>query len=789
MVRKNKINSPRWNEKQKKAQREYELQHSIAYLSDFLEAPFLKSAALKLLEEKFGWTHDEAKQMFDGLVASETVATVAGTRRYEVKRSPAGWVSGTVFRSRSGVTMFETDDYAGAAKDRRQISLGDNGADILLSGDTVWAKMTYDGTYAFLGLRRRKTDKVVCRLCGASKKKTPGNSYGYDAGPGAMYARVDIGEVNRSELENKVFVVKLSDESMQPFFMGAHLTGEVVEVLGNVDDSDVEIDVALRRFNLPYEFSQPALAQAESLPDEVDENEVKLRVDLRDIGFVTIDGEDARDFDDAVWCTPTDSGWRLLVAIADVSHYVTEASPLDKDAQTRLTSVYFPRRVIPMLPEKLSNGLCSLNPNVDRCTFVCDMMIDQTGHVTAYQFYPALIHSKARLTYTCVWDALNGKDEDLTARGGVLSDISNLYTLYKALRQARAERGAIDFETSETEIVSDPQTKKIVAIKKREHNDAHRLIEECMLAANVCAAQFIGMNRAQSLYRVHGKPTLERLTALRETLSGFDLTLGGGAKPQAKDFEKIIEEVKNKPYADVIQNAMLRSMQQAVYSPKNEGHYGLNYEAYTHFTSPIRRYPDLLVHRTIRAILAGKKYEPQVVGDVSDLMQSRAAQSIREKAAASAAEGGKKPAEDKIDPAWKTLGLLSSAAERRADEASRDVVQWLKCQYINQYVGKSFKGVITGVVPAGIFVTLKNLFVEGFVHVSRLGEDYYEFNERNMCFYGEWSGERFRIGDTVCVRVMSVSMQDRSIEFTINDYEPDYFSFKRSSRGSNHRRR
>ncbi len=786
MVRKTKSTSPTKSAKQIKAQYESDCQYCVAYLTDFLESPFLKSQATALLEAKFSWTKDQAKVVFEDLIKREMVHTAKGTRRYEVVREPLGWISGTVFRSKSGVTMFAPDD--DEHYERHPIEMRDEYSHTLLSGDTVWARMIYTGDYALIGLRRHKSNKVVCRLQAKSKKQ-PEIVKAIDVSPGALYAKINLGEVNRSELEGKTFVVELSEESCQPFYSGMALTGEVTEILGDQDDSDVEIDIALRRFDLPYEFSQEALKQAEALPDMVEEKEVENRVDLRDIDFVTIDGEDARDFDDAVWCMPVDSGWRLLVAIADVSHYVTEASPLDADAQTRLTSVYFPRRVIPMLPEKLSNGLCSLNPNVDRCTMVCDMIVDMTGHVTAYQFYPALIHSKARLTYTCVWNALQGKDEDLLARGGKLSDISNLYSLYKALRQARNARGAIDFETSETEMVFDPNTKKIVAIKRREHNDAHRLIEECMLAANVCAAQFIAVNGTESLYRVHESPATERLTALRTTLSGFKLKLDGGNKPTAQDFEKVIEAVKGKPYEEVVQSAMLRTMSQAVYRPTNKGHYGLNYEAYTHFTSPIRRYPDLLVHRTIKAILAGKKYVPKVVGNIQELLASRSAQQIRMKEnAAQNNEGKAIEALNNVNPDWKILGLASSAAERRADEASRDVVQCLKCQYISQYVGKSFKGVITGVVPAGVFVTLKNLFVEGFVHVSRLGDDYYEYNDANMTFTGEWSGERFRIGDTMGVIVMGVDIQNRAIEFSSTDDMYDFRGFKRNSRGSNHRR-
>ncbi len=766
---------------QSKDMRKTDYQYCLAYLVDLLEPPFLKTAAVKLLEEKFAWDGKLAKEVFEALVNEGSVALVAGTRRYEVKENPLGWTSGTVYWARNGSLMFVPED---ETEEKAALNVHGDFSELLLPGDTVWAKRNYKMTYNFQGLRRRQSDRVICTL--GPREWT---DFAVATGPNTPPVRIAVGDVNRAELKGKIFVVKLDEECTRPFFMGTYLSGQMTEVLGEADDADVEIDIALRRFNLPYEFSEEALAQTQKLPDEVAPDEVKTRVDLRDVDFVTIDGEDARDFDDAVWCTPIASGFRLLVAIADVSHYVTQESPLDRDAQTRLTSVYFPRRVIPMLPEKLSNGLCSLNPDVDRCTIVCDMTLDEKGTVTAYQFYPALIHSKARLTYTAVWSALQGDDALLLSQGGTLSDVSNLYSLYQTLREARKERGAIDFESVETEIVCDPQTKAIIAIKRRDHNDAHRLIEECMLAANVCAADFIGRHRAKCLYRVHDLPSADRLTTLRDTLRSFGLKLSGGDKPKARDFDKVTQAVKNMPYADVIQNAMLRTMQQAVYSPENIGHYGLNYEAYTHFTSPIRRYPDLLVHRTIRAILNGEKYLPKIVGKTADLMDSRAAKTLMKKQREQKLGSERVSKSSAGTQTWETLGLMASAAERRADEASRDVVAWLKCKYMQQYVGKSFTGVITAVIPAGVFVMLKNLFVEGFVHVSRLGPDYYFFDDATMSFSGEFSRERFKIGDKITVEVSQVDMDNRTIDFTRQTVEPERVKFKRNTRTSKHRNR
>lgn len=409
----------------------------------------------------------------------------------------------------------------------------------------------------------------------------------------------------------QVVVVELTDfpsRHSQPL-------GRVAEVLGDIDDPGMEIEIAVRKYGVPHEFSPDALAEASKLPDEVRPADVRHRVDLRDVPLVTIDGEDARDFDDAVYCEPVKvgrgDGFRLIVAIADVSHYVHPKSGLDADAIERSTSVYFPRRVIPMLPEKLSNGLCSLNPSVDRCVLVCDMIVTARGEVKAYQFYPGVMHSAARLTYTEVAAVLkNTKGPEAARRAALLPQLQNLYGVYKSLFAARQKRGAIDFDTTETYIVCNAQG-KIEQIVPRTRNDAHKLIEECMLAANVCAADFLKRNKHPGLFRVHAGPTAEKLENLRTFLRGMGLTLGGGDKPHASDYAALMAQIRERPDAQMLQTMLLRSMQQAVYSPDNIGHFGLAYEAYAHFTSPIRRYPDLLTHRAIYAILQGRKYQPE----------------------------------------------------------------------------------------------------------------------------------------------------------------------------------
>jgi ribonuclease R len=543
--------------------------------------------------------------------------------------------------------------------------------------------------------------------------------------------------------------------------------GKIVEVLGDIDDPGMEIEIAVRKYGVPHEFSDAALKQAAKLPGEVRDPDLDDRVDLRDIPLVTIDGEDARDFDDAVYAEPIKigrtNGYRLIVAIADVSHYVKPNDALDADALERSTSVYFPRRVIPMLPEKLSNGLCSLNPAVDRLTLVCDAVITAKGEIKAYQFYPAVMHSAARLTYTEVAAILgNTKGTEAAKRQTLVPHLLNLQEVFQALLQARQKRGAIDFETTETYIVANAAG-KIEQILPRTRNDAHRLIEECMLAANVCAADLLERHKHPGVYRIHAGPTKEKLTQLRTFLKQVGLNLGGGDNPTASDFAEVLAKIKARPDAMLLQTMLLRSMQQAVYSPDNIGHFGLAYEAYTHFTSPIRRYPDLLTHRVIKAVLQGKRYEPK--GIETSVLNTMLSPSARKMQAADKAAGKKKPEADHT--IWDALGIHCSANERRADEASRDVEAWLKCYFIRDKLGEEFTGTISGVTPFGIFVTLDSLFIEGLVHVTELGADYFQYDEARHELRGERTGIRYQLTDRVTVQVSRVDLDARKIDLRL----------------------
>ena len=493
--------------------------------------------------------------------------------------------------------------------------------------------------------------------------------------------------------------------------------GRVAEVLGHHADPGMEIEIAVRKFDLPHEFSRKALAAARAMPEGVRAEDTQGRKDLRGLAFVTIDGETARDFDDAVHCRREGKGFRLWVAIADVSHYVRHGEALDLEARERGTSVYFPRRVIPMLPEKLSNGLCSLNPQVDRLAVVCEMSITPGGEVARYQFYPAVFRSAARLTYTRVWSDL--------AAGAADENLQNLHAVFKVLVEARGRRGAIDFETVETRMIFDPKG-KIEKIVAEPRNDAHRIIEECMLAANVCAGTFLAEHAHPALYRVHDVPAADRVAALRDFLAELGLQLPGGEIPRPRDYAKLLEQIRPRPDFALLQSILLRSLKQAVYSPNNLGHFGLAFDSYVHFTSPIRRYPDLLVHRAIKAVLARRRYEPG------------------------------------ID--WEALGRHCSETERRADEASRDVETWLKCYYMRDHVGGVFTGTITGVVPFGLFVTLDEYFVDGLVHISELGRDYFQYDGARHVLLGERTGKRFRLADRLTVKLVRVDLDSRKID-------------------------
>ena len=493
--------------------------------------------------------------------------------------------------------------------------------------------------------------------------------------------------------------------------------GRIAEVLGHHTDPGMEIEIALRKFDLPHRFSKAAVAQAKSIADEVRPPDIEGRRDLRNLEFVTIDGETAKDFDDAVVCRREGNAFRLWVAIADVSHYVRHGDALDMDARERGTSVYFPRRVIPMLPEKLSNGICSLNPKVDRLAMVCEMAISAQGELGRHEFYPAVFRSQARLTYTQVWAELEG--------GKPPEHLARLYELFHALHASRSKRGAIDFDTVETRMVFDAKG-KIERIVPEARNDAHRIIEECMLAANVCAGNFIAERKQPVLYRVHDVPAEEKVAALRAFLAELGLQLPGGDIPKPRDYAALLEKIRARPDFALLQTVLLRSLKQAMYTPENVGHFGLAFDAYVHFTSPIRRYPDLLVHRAIKALLAGKKYD-----------------------------GG-------ID--WQALGRHCSETERRADDASRDVESWLKCYYMRDHVGETFSGTITGVAPFGLFVTLDEYFVDGLVHISELGRDYFQYDAPRHLLFGERTKKRFRLTDRMKVKLVRVDVDQRKMD-------------------------
>ncbi len=505
--------------------------------------------------------------------------------------------------------------------------------------------------------------------------------------------------------------------------------GRIVEILGDYADPEMEIDIALRKHDLPHIFPTNVETLSAQLPTRVLQKAHTERRDLRDLPLVTIDGETARDFDDAVYCERHTDGYTLYVAIADVAHYVRHGDALDREAFNRGNSVYFPQRVIPMLPEALSNGLCSLNPGVNRLCMMCEIHFDKRGERSHYTFYPALIRSHARLTYTAVAAILaHSKGKEAKRYAKLLPDLRNLYALFRMLLKARKKRGAIDFETIETQMFFNDQG-KIDKIEPVQRNEAHRIIEECMLAANVCAAEFLERYQHQALFRVHEHPITDKLEALRQFFKEVGVQLGGKNKPKASDYAKTLNKIKNRSDKNLLQMMMLRSLPQALYSPDNRGHFGLAYDAYTHFTSPIRRYPDLLVHRSIKAVLNGEQYTP---GD------------------------------------WHELGRHCSQTERRADEATRDVENWLKCFFMRDRIGETFEGIISSVTGFGLFVALSDVYVEGLVHISELPSDYFHYDAAQQCLLGERSGKRYRIGDPLNVKLVRVDLETSKIDFILN---------------------
>ncbi len=515
--------------------------------------------------------------------------------------------------------------------------------------------------------------------------------------------------------------------------------GQVVEVLGDHMAPGMEIDIAIRAFDIPHIWPDAVERESSAISSTVPEEAKEGRQDFRDLPLVTIDGSDARDFDDAVYCSRTPKGWRLLVAIADVSHYVEPQSPLDSEAVVRGNSVYFPGHVVPMLPESLSNGLCSLNPKVDRLCMVCEILFDEAGKISRSRFHRGVMHSAARMIYDEVAEALAGNFDEIDEQYQTyLPQLQELHSLYEVLLQARNNRGTIDFDTVETQIQFG-EGKKIERIVPTVRNDAHRMIEEFMIAANVCAARHLKRNKIATLYRIHEQPNSDRLDEVRLFLREFGLTLDGGDTPQPGDYARVLGLAKERTEFNLIQTVLLRSLNRAVYSPDNVGHFGLAHENYAHFTSPIRRYPDLLVHRAIGHLIDG--------GEGSDFLYDK--------------------------EAMLRLGESCSTNERRADDATRDATDWLKCEYMMDHVGESYSGVVSGVTGFGLFVTLDDIFVDGLVHITALQNDYYHFDPVRHQLTGEQAGHKFRLGDQLEVQVARVDLDERKIDFLLVGSESD----------------
>ena len=630
--------------------------------------------------------------------------------------------------------------------------------DIYLSARQM--QFVFDGDEVLVSItgvdRRGRQEGKVVEVLNRSHKSLVGR---YQEESGIGFVIPDNGRITQQILippkekgqakSGQIVTAEITDYPVRNF----QARGRVIEVLGDHLDPGLEIDVAIRSHGIPWEWPDAVLDEAGHLESEPRVADKKFRIDLRKLPFVTIDGEDARDFDDAVYCEQRKGGgWCLWVAIADVSHYVRPGSALDEEAALRGNSVYFPERVVPMLPEALSNGLCSLKPGVDRLAMVCEMQLSETGALRQFQFYESVIHSHARLTYTQVGEVIESRGHPEVDKRRV-PDLMRLHALYKVLRTAREMRGAIDFDTVETRIVFDEQ-RKIEAIVPVIRNDAHKLIEECMLCANVAAANFFEASKLPILYRVHEGPGLEKLENLRGFLGELGLELRGGEKPTPEHYQQLLEIVVEREDFPVIQTMMLRSLSQAMYQPDNKGHFGLHYQAYAHFTSPIRRYADLLVHRGIRHIVRSTT-STDIVRRVAG------AQPI--------------PAKNIFpynEHYMVAQGEHCCVTERRADDATRDVQAWLKCEYLQEHVGDEFAGVISAVTSFGLFVELVDIYIEGLIHISALPGDYYNFDGARQRLTGERSGRSFKLGGSVQVQVARVDLGDKKIDLELIDATP-----------------
>ncbi len=625
----------------------------------------------------------------------------------------------------------------------------------LFDGDRIQARMTGADDRgrekaALVNIIERNTTQVVGKLHVDQGEYfiTPENSRN------AYEIDIDHGHINGAKAGQYV-VVTLSHQPCHQY----RAFGKITEIIGNTMAPGMEVDVTLRQYGIPHIWPIKVKRAAKAMGNKVADVDKTHRVDLREYPFVTIDGEDAKDFDDAVYCEQQGDGWRLWVAIADVSHYVTPNDALDQEAQKRGTSVYFPGRVVPMLPESLSNGLCSLNPKVDRLVMVCKMIIDASGKMTGYQFSEAIIHSHARLSYNQVNAILTAPKSKLGQRlhdkyADLVPNITALHQLYGVLEQARTIRGSIDFDTQETQFQLN-KARKIDRIVPVVRNDAHKLIEECMLCANVATAQFLEKHKLPALYRNHSGPKEKKLESLRAFLKEKNLKLAGSDKPTPKHFDRLMNKINERSDASLIQSMMLRSLSQAEYSANNQGHFGLAYSAYAHFTSPIRRYPDLLVHRAIKSVIR----EQHSTGRVSRALKL----DFRKYA-----HQGQTDASYPYNKATMNgLAVQCSALSRRADKASWDVEAWLKCDYMQTKIGKTYTGVITAVKQFGLFVELKETHIEGLVHTGSLTNDFYRFDDAKQALIGNRANSHYEIGDVVQIRIVDVDMQQKKISFQL----------------------
>ena len=625
--------------------------------------------------------------------------------------SNRGLISGTVIANPKGFGF---------------VSLDKGGKDLRLSSQQM--KLVFHGDKVKVRLLNRKLDAEIVQVTQTVKTLVGRLHINQDecyviVDDRRIKHEIDIVELIEGCADNQVVVVEVLNSPT----LEKNASGRITSIIGNYLDEGVEVDSAIHRHEIPAIFGDKALEESAKLPNKVLTKDKKGRVDITHLELVTIDGEDSRDFDDAVYAIPSKNGWKLMVAIADVSHYVKEGSQLDAESLERGNSVYFPHRVVPMLPESISNGLCSLNPDLERLCMVCEMEIDSLGSLLEYKFYSAVMLSHARLTYTEVNEMLENKKSKLRKKyKKIENNIDFLYGLYQTLRISRQKRGVMDFDRIESQILFDDQG-KIENIVARKRNDAHRLIEECMLMANQAAAKYLQKENEDFLYRVHPKPTPEKVEITRQFLTAIDLRLDGGLEPESSDFAKLLKNASGREDENIIKTVVLRTMKQATYTPNNEGHFGLAFEDYAHFTSPIRRYPDLLVHRAIKRALSNKHRE-------------RSNKMVE-------------------------LGAHLSMTERRADDASRDVEQWLKCEYMRDKVGESFNGVISGVAGFGLFVELTEIFVEGLISVRDLKEDYFIYDDVHHQLKGQRGGRIYRLGDLIKVKVASVNLDDRKIEF------------------------